>query len=837
MNANAKDNQSDGTILLHAELHEVPAIPGSEVKISLSINNPSQESEFLELSVQGVPTNWVSLPSPVISLAGGEEKNIDLILQIPPTPEIRAGTLPLKIAVTSQKDPAIKDEVEVQLAIAAFESQGRIGVMLKSVQFTVAPGGSLSVPLTILNRGLEADTFRLGVEGVPVSWVSTSTPVNPLKPGESKEVSLVIRPPLASSSPAGRNKFFVTVTSQAAPDQFVKVECILTIAAYMKFSATLEPQEVAAGQPVMISVKNEGNTQQVFHLHLANGDEQMVFELMPPEGVKQATGAAAPGSQSGIAPPPPTQIPPAGPGEQTADPTVLTVLPGESAAFRFTVHPRQRQFVGGPVTYSYHASVESQQKETKSFTGRVVGQGMIPVWALVVALVLCLGVIFTASFLLLRDRNQSAGATQTSAAETALAASVSQTVVANQTAAAIAGQQDTDGDGLTDQLEAEYKTAPTNPDTDGDISLDGNEVLLGTDPLNPDSDGDGLIDSIEIMPCPNPLNPDSDQDGIIDGKDLSPCDATNPALTTTTAALLPTITPIPPTTEATQPSADTPTTPPTGPSLPRFGGIILFESDRDGNPEIYNTDDAGHISRLTDNPAADTQPAWEPGLRRLAFTSNRDGQNEIYMMNADGTNPVNLTNNPADDQYPTWSIDGGWIAFSSNRDGNYEIYILNVSSLEVRNLTNNPANDTQPNWVRSKTLDAGGEFILFTSDRDGNQEIYRMKTDGADQLNLTGNPASDQMGKGSYNGEFVVFTTNRDGNQEIYTMTIDGQNPADLTNHPANDFSPCWSPDQEWITFTTERDGNREVYLIELDSLGLYNLTNHPNQDQVADWR
>jgi hypothetical protein len=78
------------------------------------------------------------------------------------------------------------------------------------------------------------------------------------------------------------------------------------------------------------------------------------------------------------------------------------------------------------------------------------------------------------------------------------------------------------------------------------------------------------------------------------------------------------------------------TSTPTQAQLPRFGGVILFVSERDGNPEIYNLDDAGHISRLTNNPAVDGQPAWLPNMQQVVFTSNRDGQNEIYLMNANG---------------------------------------------------------------------------------------------------------------------------------------------------------------------------------------------------------
>ena len=841
------DAKSKGIIQLRTESDELKAIPGTEVKIPLTVSNLSQEADFLELSVQGVPTSWVSLPSPVITLYASEQKRVELTLHIPATPEIRAGYIPLKITASSQKDPSIKDEIEVKLVIAAFESHGRVGVMLSSVHFSAAPGSSLKIPITLLNRGLEGDAFRLGVEGIPVNWVSTSAPVIPLEPGENKEITLVVRPPLSPSSQAGRYKFHILVASQNTPELAVNVDCIMTVAAYAQFSAELEPKQVKTGQSVRVNVKNDGNIQQVFHLSCVSQNDQLLFEFLQPEGVKAQVKQVSPessvqknenasvGSQQGVALNSQPSASTVTAGEQAGDPTVLPLPPGESGAFRFSSRPRQRKLFGGAVSYPYQVTVKSQQQEAPSLTGKVIGQGSLPVWVLPLVFILCASVFFVA-ILLNRKQAQTGSADQTYTAETTLTAAATQTIAANQTAAVIAGQLDSDGDGLTDQREAELGTNPYNPDTDGDRSWDGVEVQRGTNPLNPDTDSDGLLDGDETPPCPGPLNPDSDGDGIIDGKDLDPCDANNPALTATAVSLLPTATTIPPTATPTEaPIEVTPS--PTSISLPRFGGVILFESDRDGNPEIYAVDDAGHINRMTDNPSVDTQAAWDPSMQRIAFTTNRDGQNEIYLINADGTNPINLTNNSADDQQPAWSVDGQWITFTSNRDGNYEIYVLHVNGPEVINLTNNPANDTQPNWVRSTTFDPSGESIVFTSDRDGNQEIYRMKTDGSEATNLTGNPASDQMAKGSPDGALVVFTTNRDGNQDIYSMRIDGLNQANLTNNPSSDFGPSWAPTQAWIAFTTDRDGNREVYITKPGFLEVYNITNHPYQDQVSDWR
>jgi Tol biopolymer transport system component len=92
----------------------------------------------------------------------------------------------------------------------------------------------------------------------------------------------------------------------------------------------------------------------------------------------------------------------------------------------------------------------------------------------------------------------------------------------------------------------------------------------------------------------------------------------------------------------------------TGPTLD--GTKIAFQSDRDGNFEIYVMDaDGSDPVNLTNNPAYDAQPAWSPDGTRIAFHSYRDGNYEIYVMGADGSNPVRLTDNPEGDGYPAWS--------------------------------------------------------------------------------------------------------------------------------------------------------------------------------------
>ena len=94
----------------------------------------------------------------------------------------------------------------------------------------------------------------------------------------------------------------------------------------------------------------------------------------------------------------------------------------------------------------------------------------------------------------------------------------------------------------------------------------------------------------------------------------------------------------------------------------------MFVSWRDGNGEVYAMDADGSEPRnLTQHPAKDVRPAWSPDGRSIAFVSRRDRQSEVYVMNADGSRKRNLTRDRASDDYPTWSPDGRRIAFLRGR--------------------------------------------------------------------------------------------------------------------------------------------------------------------------
>ncbi len=871
----ANQEENPQIIIVSVEQKEYSIVPGSSTHIALRLHNQGEKPDYFEVGIRGIPANWVALSTQVLQLAPGEESEITLTIQPPPPPQIQAGFHLAKVVVTSQSEPSQMAQVDITLRVAVFESRGRIGVMMDSVQFSVSPGSSTDVAILLLNQGLETDNFRLGVEGLPVNWLSTQTPSTRLEPGEKKDVTLTILPPHSPGSTAGRHPFKIKIISQLVQDDFVEVNCMLTIAAYSKFQAGLQPDQVEAGVPIQLMVENDGNLDQSFDLNWQSTEGELIFEAILPAPEGESTPERSKPEQ---------QILP------LSDTYPLQVPAGQVGTVRFRGKPSKRAIFGGETSHPYMISVKPADKdeaEALAVQGQVTSRGLIPAWVAIAVIIILIGFTCLFTFMVSQGRNQNARATQTAAYGTEAAIGATQTSSANQTAAAEAGQQDSDGDGLTDAEEIQIGTDPLNPDTDADelgdgrevkelgtnplnpdsdgdaLSdgdevlrrstdplnpdtdadglqdgdearrgtdplnpdterdglMDGNEVQIGTDPLKPDTDNDELLDGQETLPCPNPLDPDSDKDGIIDGRDLDPCDPNNPSLTATAIGGIP------------------PTAPPQEtPAPPQVPGSIAFVSDRDGNPEIYVQNSAdGSVTRLTNDPAADLQPAWSPDGGRLAFTTTRNGNSEIYLMNADGSNLFNLSNNPGEDQYPTWSPDGQWIAFSSTRDGNWDIFVASLDGAVQTNLTNNPSEDRHPTWFRAGGLLGSQERIAFSSNRDGNFEIYAMNPDGSETVNLTNHPANDTYPATSRGG-MIAFVSDRDGSRDIFVMGPNGDSPTNRTNNPGDDLYPSWSPDGNWIAFATNR-GNSEIFVMQKQGSDAWNFTNHPAVDDDPAWR
>ena len=248
--------------------------------------------------------------------------------------------------------------------------------------------------------------------------------------------------------------------------------------------------------------------------------------------------------------------------------------------------------------------------------------------------------------------------------------------------------------------------------------------------------------------------------------------------------------------------------------------VTAAAGDATATAEITVTAGGGGsgLMRLTNNPAIDLPSEWSPDGTRILFWSDRDGDQEIYVMNADGSGVTRLTNAPGRDLDAQWSPDGSRILFLSERHNpqiyNPQIYVMNADGSGVTRLTN----DDFSSLAAPRAWSPDGSRILFRRGVNLRSEIYVMNADGSGVTHLTGN--NDSVGNAAYgwspDGTRILFGSQRDGNREIYVMNADGSGVTRLTNNAAADFPYDWSPDGSRILFFSDRDGNFEIYVIRL---------------------
>ena len=282
------------------------------------------------------------------------------------------------------------------------------------------------------------------------------------------------------------------------------------------------------------------------------------------------------------------------------------------------------------------------------------------------------------------------------------------------------------------------------------------------------------------------------------------------------------------------------------PRLSPDGSLLTFESGRDGNSEIYVTNaDGSDPQRLTDNPGDDRASAISPDNLRIIFSSDRGGEREafeLWVMDRDGSNLSKLTESGTSNLYATFEPRGRdyRIVFTSERDGNSEIYRMNADGSGLTRLTNNPAEESLP------YCSPDGSRIVFSSDRDNTRQLYLMDIDGGNHVRLTNNDYDNNSPAWSPDGSEIAFSSGGNATpSNLFTIRPDGSNERQVTNREGYNFlSPTWSPDgsrlgaeggrlgetlqTEWgeagrtQIWTFNADGSDAVQLTQLDAYNGY---------------
>jgi len=307
-------------------------------------------------------------------------------------------------------------------------------------------------------------------------------------------------------------------------------------------------------------------------------------------------------------------------------------------------------------------------------------------------------------------------------------------------------------------------------------------------------------------------------------------------------------------------STSVPTSPPTATPLGGGQGQLAFASDRTGIPQIWLMDTKGTILRqITKEADGACQPDWSPDGLRLVYTSpcrvkDSSGKgyqgSSLYIINADGTEKTALPTSIGGDFDPAWSPDGKRIAFTSLRDGYDEIYMINLDTNLVTRLTKS---QSMPGaiYARMGAWSPFGGQIVYVLKRLGTNQIW-VTTDADvnstkpnEQLVKSGNTFSDFLPAWSPDGKFIVFSESKsNGLDPAYLMSIRYEERATaqalrLPIEPLPVVNAAFSPDGFWMAFESwpDKSGNQDIYIATVTGANRTRVTTWSGYDFDPVWR
>ena len=280
------------------------------------------------------------------------------------------------------------------------------------------------------------------------------------------------------------------------------------------------------------------------------------------------------------------------------------------------------------------------------------------------------------------------------------------------------------------------------------------------------------------------------------------------------------------------------------------GSRIVFQSERDGNMEIYLMNaDGSEPKRLTDHPADDIYPSWSPLGDRIAFVSNRDGDGgeggeEIYLIDPDGSDLTRLTNNDVTDSSPRWTPDGKRIVFHSTTETGRASFIMNADGSDVHRIIPDDwvaiSPSVSPDGERVVVeRDAGNEWNFGDNESARRAQIWIVDLDGSGARQITDIDAYNGFPAWSPDGTRIVFDSNPSPGSppaDLWVVKPDGSGLVNLTRSPGYNEFAAWSPDGGRIAFVSSRDGDEEIYVMNADGSEPTRLTHSPGSDWVPSW-
>jgi len=231
------------------------------------------------------------------------------------------------------------------------------------------------------------------------------------------------------------------------------------------------------------------------------------------------------------------------------------------------------------------------------------------------------------------------------------------------------------------------------------------------------------------------------------------------------------------------------------------GSQVAFESVTGDVFDLYvvQADGSGWYQVTDEVNRTDVQPSWSPDGTTLVFSRQKmDGTGSISLVSATGGAITPLTNEQRFNAHPVWSPDGSTILWESDRSGNHDLWLMNADGSNQRNLTNTPdVQESNPNWSPDGTKIAFDSCTATSWPCPGGSvdyNVFVMNADGSGVIQLTFSPKIDLNPAWSPDMRKIVYRSDASGNTEVWKMNADGSAKRKLTGGLQGGVDPDWQP-------------------------------------------
>ena len=271
-------------------------------------------------------------------------------------------------------------------------------------------------------------------------------------------------------------------------------------------------------------------------------------------------------------------------------------------------------------------------------------------------------------------------------------------------------------------------------------------------------------------------------------------------------------------------------------AFPGTNGKLAFGSARSGYPadnDLYTmAGNGGAESRITSMSLDELNPSWSPSGAEITFERVNGLRSDIWIAEADGSNPRQLTAYAGNDSQPAFSNTGTKIVFASDRNSTYgisDLFVMDANGANQVAITNTPTIDENyPSWSPD------GTAIVFSRDGD----IYKASPDGANLTRLTASPIAEFEPDWSPSSSQIVFRQGINGDDELWKINADGSGLTPLARDGSLvEEHPVWSPQGDKIAFIRGAFENAEIYTINADGSGVTRITNNTVMDASPAWQ